>query len=65
MKRPDDKSLPAAVSAFHDEIYTAPKSWTERAYPNLIHYRRPPEGGHFAAWEQPQLCSVGAAATVH
>jgi pimeloyl-ACP methyl ester carboxylesterase len=47
--------LPVAVSAFPDEIYTAPKSWTERAYPNLIHYNRMPKGGHFAAWEQPAL----------
>jgi pimeloyl-ACP methyl ester carboxylesterase len=47
--------LPVAVSAFPDEIYTAPRSWTERAYPNLIHYNRMPKGGHFAAWEQPAL----------
>lgn len=50
---PKHVPLPAAVSAFPDEIYTAPKSWTERAYPKLIHYRRMPKGGHFAAWEQP------------
>src|ERR1700689_739293 len=47
--------LPVAVSAFPDEIYQAPKSWAERAYPKLIHYNRPPKGGHFAAWEQPGL----------
>jgi pimeloyl-ACP methyl ester carboxylesterase len=47
--------IPVAVSAFPDEIYTAPRSWTERAYPKLIHYNRLPKGGHFAAWEQPQL----------
>jgi pimeloyl-ACP methyl ester carboxylesterase len=47
--------LPVAVSAFPDEIYTAPRSWTEKAYPNLIHYNRMPKGGHFAAWEQPAL----------
>jgi pimeloyl-ACP methyl ester carboxylesterase len=46
---------PVAVSAFPDEIYTAPQSWAERAYPKLIHYNKPPKGGHFAAWEQPQL----------
>ncbi|MBB3397426.1 pimeloyl-ACP methyl ester carboxylesterase [Rhizobium sp. BK060] len=41
------------VSAFPDEIYTAPESWTRKAYPNLVHYNRLPKGGHFAAWEQP------------
>jgi pimeloyl-ACP methyl ester carboxylesterase len=47
--------VPVAVSAFPDEIYTAPKSWAERAYPKLIHYNKLPKGGHFAAWEQPVL----------
>jgi pimeloyl-ACP methyl ester carboxylesterase len=47
--------LPVAVSAFPDEIYTAPRSWTERAYPELIYYNRLEKGGHFAAWEQPAL----------
>jgi pimeloyl-ACP methyl ester carboxylesterase len=47
--------VPVAVSAFPDEIYQAPKSWAERAYPNLIHYNQPVKGGHFAAWEQPEL----------
>ncbi len=47
--------IPVAVSAFPDEIYQAPKSWSERAYPKLIHYNRLPKGGHFAAWEQPEL----------
>jgi pimeloyl-ACP methyl ester carboxylesterase len=45
--------IPVAVSAFPDEIYQAPQSWTEKAYPKLIHYNRLPKGGHFAAWEQP------------
>jgi len=45
--------IPVAVSAFPDEIYTAPKSWAERAYPKLMHYSKLPKGGHFAAWEQP------------
>jgi pimeloyl-ACP methyl ester carboxylesterase len=44
---------PMAVSAFPDELNQAPKSWAERAYPNLIHYNRLPKGGHFAAFEQP------------
>ena len=52
---PKGVGIPVAVSAFPDEIYTAPKSWTEKAYPKLIHYNRLPKGGHFAAWEQPQL----------
>jgi pimeloyl-ACP methyl ester carboxylesterase len=50
-------SIPVAVSAFPDEIYQAPKSWTEKAYPKLIYYNRLPKGGHFAAWEQPQVFS--------
>jgi len=47
--------IPVAVSAFPDEIYQAPQSWAEKAYPELIHYNRLPSGGHFAAWEQPAL----------
>ncbi|MGW5660973.1 epoxide hydrolase family protein [Streptomyces sp. NPDC003758] len=47
--------LPVAVSVFPDEMYQAPKSWAEQAYPNLVHYNRLPKGGHFAAWEQPKL----------
>jgi len=52
---PKGVKIPVAVSAFPDEIYAAPKSWAERAYPKLIHYNRLPKGGHFAAWEQPEL----------
>ena len=48
-------SIPVAVSVFPDEIYAAPRSWTEQAYPKLIHYNRLDVGGHFAAWEQPDL----------
>ena len=51
-------AVPFAVSAFPDEIYTAPRSWTEKAYPKLIHYNKLPKGTHFAAWEQPQFYSV-------
>lgn len=47
--------IPIAVSAFPDELYQAPRSWVERAYPKLIHYNRLPKGGHFAAFEQPQF----------
>ena len=49
------KDVPFAVSAFPDEIYTAPKSWALRAYPKLIHYNKLPKGTHFAAWEQPRF----------
>jgi len=51
---PKHVTLPTAVSVFPDEIYAAPRSWAERAYPNLIHYNRLDKGGHFAAWEQPE-----------
>jgi pimeloyl-ACP methyl ester carboxylesterase len=52
-----DISVPAAVSVFPEEVYQAPRSWTERAYHNLVHFNELPRGGHFAAWEQPQLFS--------
>ena len=48
-------SIPVAVSVFPGEQYEAPRSWTERAYPKLIYYNKVDKGGHFAAWEQPQL----------
>ena len=48
-------TVPTAVSVFPDELYPAPRSWAERAYPNLIHYNKVGKGGHFAAWEQPEL----------
>jgi pimeloyl-ACP methyl ester carboxylesterase len=51
---PKHVAIPVAVSVFPDEIYAAPKSWAEKAYPKLIHYNRLTKGGHFAAWEQPQ-----------
>jgi pimeloyl-ACP methyl ester carboxylesterase len=47
--------IPVAVSAFPEELYQAPRSWAERAYPKLIHYNKLPKGGHFAAWEQPEF----------
>ena len=50
-------SIPVAVSVFPDELYPAPRSWAERAYPKLIYYKKHDKGGHFAAWEQPQLLS--------
>jgi pimeloyl-ACP methyl ester carboxylesterase len=54
---PKGVKLPVAVSAFPDELTQAPRSWAEQAYPNLIHYNKLDKGGHFAAWEQPQLLS--------
>ena len=60
---PKGVALPMGVSAFPDEIYTAPKAWAEKAYPKLIHYNRLPKGGHFAAWEQPQAFTAELRAT--
>jgi pimeloyl-ACP methyl ester carboxylesterase len=52
---PRNVAIPAAVSVFPDEIYTVSRRWAEQAYPRLIHYNRLGKGGHFAAWEQPEL----------
>lgn len=52
---PKGIAIPVAVTAFPDELYQAPRSWTERAYPKLIYYNKVDKGGHFAAWEQPEL----------
>lgn len=49
--------IPVGVTVFPDELYPAPQSWAEKAYPKLVHYNRVEEGGHFAAWEQPQILS--------
>ena len=54
---PKGVKIPVAASAFPDELYQAPRSWAEQAYPNLIHYNKLPKGGHFAAWEQPKFLS--------
>ena len=54
---PKNVAIPVAVSVFPDEIYAAPRSWVEKAYPKLIHYNRLPKGCHFAAWEQPEFFS--------
>jgi pimeloyl-ACP methyl ester carboxylesterase len=51
-------SIPVAVTVFPGEQYEAPRSWTERAYPKLIYYNRVDKGGHFAAWEQPQILAL-------
>jgi len=50
---PKGVKVPVAVSAFPDELYQTPRSWAEKACPNLIHYNKMDKGGHFAAWEQP------------
>jgi pimeloyl-ACP methyl ester carboxylesterase len=54
---PKHVTIPVAVSAFPDELYQAPRSWAERAFPKLTYYNKLEKGGHFAAWEQPQLFS--------
>jgi pimeloyl-ACP methyl ester carboxylesterase len=54
---PADVSLPAAVTVFPEEYVQAPRSWTEQAYHQLIYFNHAEQGGHFAAWEQPQLFS--------
>jgi pimeloyl-ACP methyl ester carboxylesterase len=51
-------SIPVSVSVFPGEQYQAPRSWAEKAYPNLIYFNEVDKGGHFAAWEQPQLFSA-------
>jgi pimeloyl-ACP methyl ester carboxylesterase len=48
-------SIPVAVSVFPDDLYPAPRSWAEKAFPKLLHYNKLDKGGHFAAWEQPEL----------
>ena len=53
-----DVSIPAAVTVFPGQSFEAPRSWAERAYHKLIYFNRVDKGGHFAAWEQPQLFSV-------
>jgi pimeloyl-ACP methyl ester carboxylesterase len=50
---PKGIKIPVAVSAFPDELYQAPKSWVDKAFPNLLYYNKQEKGGHFAAWEQP------------
>jgi pimeloyl-ACP methyl ester carboxylesterase len=49
--------IPVGVTVFPDELYPAPRSWAEKAYPKLIHFNTVDRGGHFAAWEQPELFS--------
>ncbi|MGB8637240.1 MAG: epoxide hydrolase, partial [Pseudolabrys sp.] len=51
-------SLPVAITVFPDEVYRAPETWARRAYRNLIYFHEVDKGGHFAAWEQPELFSA-------
>src|SRR5256886_17704500 len=55
--------IPVGVTVFPDELYPAPQSWAAKAYPKLIHFNEVDEGGHFAAWEQPQILSDEIRAT--
>ena len=48
-------SLPVAITVFPEEVYRSPETWARRAYPNLIYFNEVDRGGHFAAWEEPQL----------
>ena len=54
-QRPPEVSLPAAFTVFPGEIFQAPRTWVEQVYPNLIYFNEASRGGHFAAWEEPQL----------
>ena len=54
---PKHVAIPVVVSTFPEELYQAPRSWSERAYPKFIHYNKLDKGGHFAAWEQPKTFS--------
>jgi pimeloyl-ACP methyl ester carboxylesterase len=56
-QKPPKLSLPVAFTVFPDEIFQAPRSWAEKVYPNLIYFNEVDKGGHFAAWEEPQLFS--------
>ncbi|MFJ4290930.1 alpha/beta fold hydrolase [Cupriavidus sp. NPDC089707] len=51
-------TVPAAVTVFPGEVYRPPKAWLARAYPNLVYYNQVAKGGHFAAWEEPELFSA-------
>ena len=55
--------IPVGVTVFPDELYPAPRSWAQKAYPKLVYYNRAAEGGHFAAWEQPDVLSEDIRAT--
>jgi pimeloyl-ACP methyl ester carboxylesterase len=54
-QKPPKLSLPVAFTVFPGEIYEAPRRWAEKVYPNLIYFNEADNGGHFAAWEQPEV----------
>ena len=54
-KAPQEWPLPVGFTTFPGEIFRAPRSWVEKAYPNLIYFNEVDKGGHFAAWEEPGL----------
>jgi pimeloyl-ACP methyl ester carboxylesterase len=54
-QKPPELSLPVGFTVFPDEIFQAPRSWAEKVYPNLTYFNEAERGGHFAAWEEPQL----------
>jgi pimeloyl-ACP methyl ester carboxylesterase len=64
-KAPPQVALPAGFTTFPDEIFQAPRSWVEKAYPHLIYFNKADKGGHFAAWEEPQLFSEELRAAFH
>jgi hypothetical protein len=55
---PPEVSIPVGFTTFPDEIFRAPRSWVEKGYPNLIYFNEAERGGHFAAWEEPELFST-------
>jgi hypothetical protein len=55
---PPDVSLPVGFTTFPGEIFRAPRSWVEQSYPNLAYFNEPDRGGHFAAWEEPEVFSA-------
>lgn len=57
-QKTDQISLPVAITVFPEDVYRAPESWARRAYRNLVHFREVDKGGHFAAWEEPELFSA-------
>jgi pimeloyl-ACP methyl ester carboxylesterase len=54
-EKPPELSLPVAFTVFPGEIFQAPRSWAEKVYPNLIYFNEAERGGHFAAWEEPEI----------
>ncbi len=54
-QKTDEISVPVAITVFPEEVYRAPETWARRAFPNLIYFHEADRGGHFAAWEHPEL----------